>query len=329
MQDWIALSDLTLPPNRPLQPLRRAVFICEVSLPLASTAVVLDWQPTGDTAQTFSIFLDATAGIILLHRLGNRVRRHVLPGPLPMDYGTARITYGWNQLADRWVMTFSRIGSGTELRATGRDPIMLDHNDLADLCRPDGTGSRHPALLWFGVTQGSEPPQRAPWIGLRTPIETARGAVAAGNLRPGDMVRTVDNGLQPVLRMHHLRLPSRGSFAPVILRAPFLGQGSDVLLGADQLVVLNGPEVEYMFGEEEVLVQADALTDGSIARRDSFRAAMDCVSIDLGLPELLLADGLQILSHSLTGEAPRAILHPYEAQQLVSLIGRRSRHGAA
>lgn len=330
MTDWIALSDLTpSPPDAAQPPLRRGLFICEVSLPLASTAVVLDWQPDGPRPQTFSIFLDADTGLVILHRMGNAVRRHVLPGPLPSDHGTARITYAWNQLADRWTMTYARLGSGEDFRASGRNPIILGHQDLADLCRPDGTGSRHPALLWFGVTQGAEPPERAPWVGLGTPIETARGPVAAMNLRPGDMVVTADNGLQPVLRLHRLRLPSRGSFAPVILRAPFLGQGSDVLLSADQLVLMDGPEVEYMFGEEDVLIPAEALADGTIARKDGFRAAMDCVSIDLGLPELLISDGLRLLSHGMVGAPPRNVLHPYEAQQLVSLIGRRSRHGAA
>lgn len=329
MKDWIALSDLSQPPEGGARPLRRGLLICEVSLPLASTAVVLDWQPQWDEARTFSVFLDGKTGIVVLQRTGNAVRRHVLPGPLPMGQGTARITYGWNQLADRWVLTFSLLGQGEELRAQGVNPIMLREEDLSDMCRPDGAGSRHPSLLWFGVTQGNEPPARAPWVGLRTPIETARGPVSAGNLRPGDMVMTEDNGLQPVLNLHRLRLPSRGSFAPVILRAPFLGQRSDVLISADQLVLMDGPEVEYMFGEEEVLIHAANLTDGTIARVDGYRAATDCVAIDLGMPELLLADGLRILSHGPVAEAPRYVLHPFEAQQLVSLIGRRTRHGAA
>lgn len=328
-RDWVALSDLALPAEAGAAPLRRGLFVCEFALPMGDTAVLLDWQPGGRDPQTFSIFLDGGTGLVVLHRIGSALRRHVLPGPLPTDHGTARITYGWNQLADRWTLSFSRIGSGAEFSASGRNPILLEHADLADICRPDGAGSRHPALLWFGVTQGHEPPQSAPWIGLRTPVETARGPVAAANLRPGDMVLTVDNGLQPVLRVQRLHLPGRGSFAPVILRAPFLGQGSDLLLGTEQRVVLRGPEVEYMFGEEEVLVDAGALADGTIARLDGYRAAIDGIAIDLGMPELLLADGLAILSHGPVQAAPRAVLHPYEAQQLVSLIGRRSRHGAA
>jgi hypothetical protein len=143
------------------------------------------------------------------------------------------------------------------------------------------------------------------------------------------MVQTVDNGLQPVLKVHRLRLPSRGSFAPVILRAPYLGQGTDVLIATDQLLALSGPEVEYMFGVEEVLLPAGTLAEGTMARADGLRASTDGIAIDLGLPELILADGLRLLTHGPGTEPPRMVLHPYEAQQLVSLISRRSRHGAA
>ncbi len=328
MTDWLALSDLTLP-DTGISPLEEALFVCELALPLAQATVLLDWHQDMDTNRTFSVFADPVAGVVVLHRVGQMVKRHRLPGPLPFGSDTARITYGWNRRSGRWVLTFGRIGSGEDCRATGIGPIALSPQELAAICRRDGAALRHASVLWFGVTQGAVPPERAPWVGLRTPIDTARGPVAAGALRPGDMVLTVDNGLQPVLRTTRLRLPSRGSFAPVILRAPFLGQGSDVLISADQLLVLRGAEVEYMFGDEAVLVRAGSLANGSVARNDGLHASIDCVAIDLGLPELMLADGLKLLSHGALAEPPLTVLHAYEAQQLVSLMARRSLFGAA
>lgn len=330
MPDWLALSDMTLPGGAQT-PLEQGLFICEVALPLGEGTVLLEWhqdQPDGPQ-RSFSVFADPQAGLVVLHRTGPLMRRHVLPGPLPFGLGTARVVYGWNRRTGRWTLSFGRIGRGEECISTGIGPIALSLHELSDLCRRDGAALRHASLLWFGVTQGARPPERAPWLGLRTPVETARGPVAAGSLRPGDLVHTVDNGLQPVLRVNRLRLPSRGSFAPVILRAPYLGQGSDVLLSADQLVALRGAEVEYMFGEEEVLVRADALANGSIGLKDERQAAVDCVALDLGLPELLLVDGLRLLSHGVRAEPPRPVLLAFEAQQLVSLMARRSLFGAA
>ncbi|MFN3723535.1 MAG: Hint domain-containing protein [Paracoccaceae bacterium] len=328
MGDWLALSDLTLPEGN-LAPLEEGLFICEAALPLGAGTVLLEWHRNEGDLRSFSIFADPKAGIVVLHRNGQIMRRHVLPGPLPFGLGTVRITYGWNRRTGVWTLSFGLIGLGEQIKSTGIGPIALSPDELAALCRRDGAALRHGSLLWFGVTTGARPPERAPWLGLRSPVETARGPVAAGALRVGDLVQTADNGLQPVLRVNRLRLPSRGSFAPVILRAPFLGQGSDVLLSADQLVVLGGAEVEYMFGVEEVLVRAGGLANGTIARTDGRQAAIDCVALDLGLPELLLVDGLKVLSHGVRAEPPLPVLLAFEAQQLVSLMARRSLFGAA
>jgi hypothetical protein len=328
MADWLALSDLDLPEGD-LTLIEQGSFICEISLPLGDATVLLEWHHDTGAMRSFSVFVDPKAGLVVLQRTDRVVRRHTLPGPLPFGLGTARITYGWNRRTGRWTLSFGRIGMGEECRSTGTGPLTLTPHDLALLCRRDGAMLRHASLLWFGITPGDSPPERAPWVGLRTPIETARGPVPAASLRPGDLVLTADNGLQPVLRTTRLRLPGRGSFAPVILRAPYLGQGSDVLLSADQLILIDGAEVEYMFGTEEVLVPAQALANGTIAARDARQALTDCVSLDLGVPELLCVDGLTVLSHGARTEPPRPVLHAYEAQQLVSLITRRSLYGAA
>ena len=328
MGDWLALSDLTLPEGD-FAPLEKGLFICEAALPLGAGTVLLEWHQTDGDRRSFSVFADPQAGIVVLHRNGQIMRRHVLPGPLPFGLGTARITYGWNRTTGGWSLSFGRIGMGEEMKSAGIGPIALSPGELAALCRRDGAALRHGSLLWFGVTTGARPPERAPWLGLRSPVQTARGPVAAGALRVGDLVQTADNGLQPVLRVSRLRLPSRGSFAPVILRAPFLGQRSDVLLSADQLVVLGGAEVEYMFGVEEVLVRAGSLANGTIARSDGRQAAIDCVALDLGLPELLLVDGLKLLCHGVRAEPPLPVLLAFEAQQLVSLMARRTLFGAA
>jgi hypothetical protein len=329
MRNWLALSDLPLS-DGPDRVIGDGLFVCEIALPVTSGIVLLDWQTSEPEPRTFSIFVDQEMGVVLLSREGETIRRHHLPGPLPFGTGTARVTYGWSRHSGKWSMTFGRIGMGEECRAVGIHPVCLSTSLLGAICRSDGVGLRHPSLLWFGVTQGESPPERAPWIGLRTPVETVRGPVPAGHLVVGDMVCTADNGLQPVLGLRRLQLPSRGSFAPVVVRAPFLGQGTDVLMSADQLMAISGIEVEYMFGVEEALISAGALANGSIAVLDGLHASTDCIAIDLGLPELMLVDGLKVLSHGTVPCPPaRKVLLPYEAQQLVSLMARRSLQGAA
>ena len=180
-------------------------------------------------------------------------------------------------------------------------------------------------MQWFGLTARASLPQRACWLGLNTPIETARGPVRAGLLRPGDMVLTLEDGLQPVLGLTRQRFPSRGSFAPVILRSPFFGETTDLLVAADQPVLIAGASVEYLFGLDEALIAAGALADGKVAVKDDRRALTDAVTLDMGRPMGLLADGAWLLSAPGPEAAlPRRLLQPFGALPLLGLLGRIS-----
>ncbi len=168
-----------------------------------------------------------------------------------------------------------------------------------------------------------------PWIGLRTPINTINGPVAVGQLRPGDLIVTLDDGPLPLQARHRMDLPGRGSFAPVLLRAPYFGSHADILVSRDQMVLIGGASVEYLFGQEEVLVPASLLMDGRVAHPDERRSLTPCVALDLGRAALITADGCCLLSVppglAMTNAGlPRSALQDYEALSLMSLLGRGS-----
>ncbi len=317
MSEWFAISDFPVEADDD-RPLAEGLFLCEVSLPIQNPTVLIDCQD--DPTRTFSLFADPEQGLVLIYRNGQSLRRIELKGALPGGVGIGRFSFWWSLELNRWRMTFGRLGHVGELKANGSDPFAVSLTDLAVICQSDSLGLRHPSVLWFGVTRGSAPPHRAPWIGLRTPIETARGPVAAGNLRIGDMVVTLDSGLVPILNIVKRRLPSRGSFAPIVLRAPFLGQMTDLLVAVDQLVLRRGPTIEYLFGEEEVLIPAGALDDGMVARRDNRFAVASGIELDLGMPEIVLADGVGLLTSGPLANQPRKALADYEVQQLRSML---------
>lgn len=330
MTGWIALSDRdgALEGASPGDALPRGTLILELDLPLPS-GVLLDYQRTDGFARTFSLFHDAETGLTLLHRQGSHLLRHSLPGPLPRDSGTARLTWHWDSAKAFWTLDYEVAGNPQRRRATGNGALPLPMADLLALCRGDGVRVQHPAVLWFGATQGAAPPDHAPWIGLRTPVETPRGPVAAGNLRPGDLVQTCDNGVQPILSLRRMELPSRGFFAPILLRAPYFGAMGNLLVSADQLIALSGAAVEYLFGEDEVLARAGHLIDGRAALADARRAVTACISVDLGASELLIADGCSLASahhgpRSTAPALPRRLLHGYEAVPLLSQTTRQA-----
>ena len=324
MTDWIALSDRRDPRfASPGAQIERGIFVMEFSLPLAGSAVLLNQQTGGGVPRTLSVFLEPQVGLMILHRQGAVLRRHVLPGPLPLTQGVGRLSFSFDTTVGHWRMQLDVTGGEDAVWATGRDPLPLALDDLQRLCANQSALQRHPAVLWFGATLQPALPDRAPWIGLNTLVDTLTGPVPAGNLRPGMHILTLDDGPLPLLRVTHRDLPSAGFFAPVLLRAPFYGAMRDLLVSADQQVMLSGTLVEYHFGEDEVLIPAGALIDGHKALAEHRRAVTSSVALDLGCPSLFTADGCVLMSDGadrLT-PPPRRILQPYEAKPLIGYSG--------
>lgn len=326
---WIALSDQPPPPGSPVAgSLARGVMIFEIDLPLAGAGVLLDMRLAADVGRegevALSLFHDLGAGIALMMRRGPRLVRHLLPGPLWQKSGVARLTFGWDAPARRWTLALEQ--DGQRVAAEGEGVLAPDMADLHRLCDGGAGMLRHPALLWFGVMPGADLPEPLGWIGTSTPVLTPRGVVAAGSLRPGDRVMTRDQGAVPLVGVTRLAVPGRGSLAPIRLRAPFWGRKVDILVSPDQPVWVAGPETEYLFGEEEVLVLARHLADGAMAEADHRRAAAVGVVLDLGLPELIEADGCLLATDGPKGAAPvRRLLEPYEVLPLRNALARAQR----
>lgn len=337
MDSWVALSDReqVLGGAEAGEILVTGMFILEFELPLIGAAVLLDYQANKSWPRGFSVFVDEEAGLVVKHRQGGRLTRHVLPGPLHLGLdGTARVVFAWNGPVKSWSLVLEQAQTGQRLTTRGRDPMPLLRDDLAGICARDGRGARHNSVLWYGAKLGESPPTRAPWIGLNTPIETIDGPCPAGLLREGDLLLTAGGECLPVLSLHRMDLPSRGTFSPILLRAPYFGAMTDLLVSSDQLIAMDGAEVEYLFAEDDVLTAAAHLTDGRAAVKDLRNAVTSCISIDVGRAVLLLADGCSLLSHShapyhLQPELPCRVLDAYEAIPLLAQLGRASASNAA
>jgi hypothetical protein len=320
---WICLSDHDFPTGADAL-IDRGLMVIECALPIGGGAVLLDHHSKVGWPRAFSVFHDPVAGIAILHRQGNTVARHVLPGPLPVAHGTARICFEWDAPARRWRLDLEIVGSDDRAGTQGRNPLPVPASDLAALCKRAAGTSRHPTVLWFGVTRSATLPATPAWIGVNSPVPTSKGIVPAGCLKPGDLIETLDNGYLPLLALRQVVTPGRGSFAPILLRAPYFGQTKDLLLAADQLVLHGGPEVEYLFGEEEVLIPAACLVDGQSALREDRRAVLRGVTLDLGLAELVNIDGCQLASmQTLSATLPRRVLDRFETIPLLSLMSER------
>lgn len=328
MTGWLLLSDRDGPVGAELPPvLDEGTLVVELSWPLP-VGVLLDWRAGG---QALSLFHHPASGIGLLWRDGGSLRRFLLPGALRLDGRLARLAFRWGQGHGRWTM---RLDDGRETRiaaTAGLNPPALPAAALAALCAGEGVTRREASVLWFGVMRGESPPARLPWIGIAAPVMTVSGPVPAGLLRPGQWIATRDAGPVRLRALRRMDMPSRGSHAAIVLRAPWHARQTDLLVSADQLVALGGLEAEYLFGEEEVLVAAGALVDGRAALADNRRATAPGVSLDLGGRHLIDCGGAGLLSAN-PGAAmppPLRVLQDYEALPLLALLRRQKSTDAA
>ncbi|SMG55913.1 MULTISPECIES: Hint domain-containing protein [unclassified Paracoccus (in: a-proteobacteria)] len=100
-----------------------------------------------------------------------------------------------------------------------------------------------------------------------TLIETDHGQCCIEDLRPGNLIQTADNGMQPIRWIGSIKLDARALAAnpklrPIRIRAGALGNGtpsSDLVLSPQHRVLVRSRIAQKMFGATEVLVAARQL----------------------------------------------------------------------
>ncbi|SHE42451.1 Hint domain-containing protein [Ruegeria intermedia] len=101
-----------------------------------------------------------------------------------------------------------------------------------------------------------------------TRIRTQTGDRPVDSLKPGDLVATVDHGLQPLRWIGRRTVPARGAFAPVLFRRGVIGNDRDLLVSQQHRMLVRDWRVELNTGHAEALAPAKHLVNGhSIALR--------------------------------------------------------------
>ena len=177
-----------------------------------------------------------------------------------------RLTYSWDRAGDWGQLTLElpETGKVQSVRAAPLDRVRLQIMQEV-ICKPERR-ELHPEVSFFALSSRIEPVGPMPGLTGTTPIITPNGPVFADRLRRGDLVTTASGAQVPVLQTVRRSVPARGSFRPVLIRAPYFGARQDIVLAPQQRLVLEGSEVEYMFGKEAVLAPAWHLVNGISAR---------------------------------------------------------------
>ncbi|MDH5452370.1 MAG: Hint domain-containing protein [Paracoccaceae bacterium] len=205
--------------------------------------------------------------------------------------GWLRLTYHWDTNCQRSLLTSENLTAGTIRQQEIPDAMPLCLEDVRSLFVSERGCQRHPAVGWFALGDHLQPVGPTPGLAGSTMIGTPDGPRPLNTLRAGDMVLTADNGPQPVIWRGGVSVPSMGAFRMIRLLAPYFGSSSDLLVQPSQRIAISGAEVEYLFGEDEVLVDARHLVNGQTAIWDEENTLVNCHGLLLATHELVQADG--------------------------------------
>lgn len=102
-----------------------------------------------------------------------------------------------------------------------------------------------------------------------TQIDTPDGNVAIETLKAGDLVQTMDHGVQVIRWIGFSTVPATGKFAPIVICKGALGNSRELAVSPQHRMLLSGWKAELMFGKSEVLCAATHLVNGdTIYRRE-------------------------------------------------------------
>ncbi len=203
----------------------------------------------------------------------------------------ARITYSWDTTAKWGRMTLERPEETHVTSVAVANPRPLSLDDIRDLMLGRNGQTFAPDMIFAACSDQIEPIGPMPTLLPDTPLATPWGYKPASQLKRGDTVLTRSAGVVPVLHRLSRIMPARGSYAPVRLRAPYFGLQQDIIVSPDQRLIIDGPEVEYLFGQEAVLVPARHLVNGFAALQEPCGPTIRYTQLLLPGHETLLAAG--------------------------------------
>jgi uncharacterized protein with FMN-binding domain len=123
-------------------------------------------------------------------------------------------------------------------------------------------------------------------------IMTERGFVAINALQPGDLVQTLDHGLQTLRWCGQRTVPSQGAFAAVSIPSGTFGDHGGLRVSPQHRLLMSGWRAELYCGEVEVLVKAAHLVQAGLLRQDQSGSPVTYYHLLFDQHEIINAEGL-------------------------------------
>lgn len=215
---------------------------------------------------SFSLQVLPGGSVVMIEAQGHDTTSAVLPCPYVDRTDVVRLSYSWNapeQLASLAIERPEPDSLHMVHLEKARPMILSDMREL--LSHPQLRDIDHD-VMQIALSDRIEPVGPRPGLLPKTPVMTDRGERFICDLKRGDLVRTGTGDLVPVLHVIRSTMPGQGAFQPVRLSAGYFGLTRDLTVSSNQRIVMQGSDVEYMFGHEAVSIPAHHLINDVSAR---------------------------------------------------------------
>lgn len=257
---------------------------------------LLAFRRTYPWAGSFALKALPGGGIFLVEAQADDMRHVTLPHAPDGRTDMVRLSYSWDA-PEKWGrLTLERPETDLVHSVDIRNPHPMPLAELSHVFVDPRRRELDPDVSFFALSERPEPVGPMPGLTGQVPVSTPSGFVPAGLLNRGDLVLTAEGSSVPVLHRVSRVVPARGSFRPVLLRAPYFGLRQDILVAPQQRLVMSGTQVEYMFGREAVLVPARHLVNGVSARYAEGPDLVEYHGLLLPGHEAIIAAGCQMES---------------------------------
>lgn len=183
-----------------------------------------------------------------------------------------------------------RASSGEHQVFTNQN-IVLDINGLTSGTVQYGPGLEPLRSEQLPFSSFSSTSPSFPCYVAGTLIETDTGPMPVETLRAGDLVKTLDNGLQPIVWSGKSNVDGSGAHAPIHIPAGALGNYRDLWVSPQHRMLQRSWQAEMLFGDSEHFVPAQALV-GFREIAVSSRAVATYCHLLCAKHEIIFAEGI-------------------------------------
>lgn len=208
-----------------------------------------------------TLCIDPCGTLQLLLRQGATSQSFAVPTSIREQGEVVIVIYSWDAPARDGALSVYLPDRDLMFQTDVVAPAPLSLRDLGRIMTEGPECTLGHGVAFVAVSDRIIPAGPFGGIGGTARIDTLDGPCPVDRLRPGQVVRTADGGSARIVCVGAVDLPALGRFAPLILRAPYHGLSADIVVSPDQRMYLTGTDIEYLFGQEEVLAAIRHLRD--------------------------------------------------------------------